>query len=140
MAESGNQRGQSDLPEAAGAIDEPSALAAVATGVEREVDVGHRLQATTASGVGEIEVRQDPRAATFGPGDQEAGEALRFNREMLQLHHADFEAPRGAAGDDVLRATGRALPQTLAEQAGPFGETSLPESLTSVSRSAAENL
>jgi len=49
VAEGGNERGQGDLLEAAGAVDEPGALAAVATGVEREVDVGHRLQATTGS-------------------------------------------------------------------------------------------
>lgn len=49
VAESGDESGEGDLRKAAIAVNEPGALAAVATGVEGEVDEGHRLQATPAS-------------------------------------------------------------------------------------------
>lgn len=89
MAQGGDEGGKGDLAEPAGTIDEPGALAAVAAGVEREVDVGHRPSGYTEPG----------RTADGGEGisAMESGRRLGWCWRLSRSLHSSFAPRKGSA-------------------------------------------
>jgi hypothetical protein len=88
MPQGGDQGGEGDFLKATGTVDEPGALAAVAAGVEREVDVGHRPSGYTEPG----------RTADGGEGisAMESGKRLGWCWRLSRSLHS-FASRKGSA-------------------------------------------